>query len=1020
MTATLEPPQAVSATDRKPGKSWEANWTDQSALVSPPESWPSMDLDYPCIRSPRFQLEKGWRYFFFFRLALGSRGKVEFSLLRGTQAAQGRTILGEKDLLLALEHRPRRSGRFHLLLSCVDMENQLAMPWQRMSLQIFSLPAKVSQQTGPLDTFLPHWTGWQRTLHRLCRSSRLWNSAINRLEMALEREELLSLPRYVALCPTGQCNALCAFCSVTTGRTGIVKKQLTHAGIDRLVDPLANVVELFGLEGNGEPTLFDEFPELVAKLTAEGSPSYLITNGERLNDRLIALLLAAPVDSINFSLNAATAETHRRVMKLKGFAEVTENIRKLVRWRGENAHPTISVSFVVNRENVHEVVEFLALAEWDLMVDRIYVRPLSEIANEDGSVEDLRDLVPYEQDIEDMLDGVEEYLELVPRRSEIHLIPDNFRAFRPNPFRGQVPVCGREGELFAPRASGWKSLQVPFSPDWKLNRLVFDAGSGLAAGPLLESSAVPLGSDCPLTFRFHPELVRGSLDLEVLGEDGKPLALARIGAVPGEMELLVEPGNNRQVSFRIHAREVPLAGQIAFARLRTPAKKAPDFFQFPHPDRWQTETPGVQLRWEGEKLRLEAEAPPSLYLVKSYGISCEINREISLEFPLEVSRGKLGLGILSGDGTRWISQHAFPAGAKRAKIAFHSGNEERVQVVLYALQEGKLDCVLDFTGQLEAKPQHRERAIRTRDLLLPGAKDWQIPASTPEGAVALGEKGKRLEINFHYKGQPYLYLTQTPPLPCLAIPNGFLRLPLKLEVKSGVLGIGFLSEDGRYFVGKKTFLPGLFSKEVMVNTGREKKLSVLFYSSSAEPLIATVSMACLLEKDIGDFLPSQAQKNLSRFLFQNINNILPLKKTTIFPQSMGNRLQKVYRQEGIEGIINRLENRLPSIKIKQGLEKISQKLVTAVIELSIQKFRKNRLYCSKPWTDLNNFTVDGRMDVCCIATGPSQKRYALGNLFANSFQEIWNGKQAREFRKTVNTTNKLPPCARCPMAKTGF
>jgi radical SAM protein with 4Fe4S-binding SPASM domain len=75
-----------------------------------------------------------------------------------------------------------------------------------------------------------------------------------------------------------------------------------------------------------------------------------------------------------------------------------------------------------------------------------------------------------------------------------------------------------------------------------------------------------------------------------------------------------------------------------------------------------------------------------------------------------------------------------------------------------------------------------------------------------------------------------------------------------------------------------------------------------------------------------------------------------------------------------------------------------------------------RYYCQKPWTDMNNFTVDGRMDVCCIATGASQEAYQLGNLNSQNFQDIWNGPMARKFRRTVNSANKLPPCARCPMS----
>jgi radical SAM protein with 4Fe4S-binding SPASM domain len=91
---------------------------------------------------------------------------------------------------------------------------------------------------------------------------------------------------------------------------------------------------------------------------------------------------------------------------------------------------------------------------------------------------------------------------------------------------------------------------------------------------------------------------------------------------------------------------------------------------------------------------------------------------------------------------------------------------------------------------------------------------------------------------------------------------------------------------------------------------------------------------------------------------------------------------------------------------------------TASAHQAMPKYDRGRVryYCQKPWTDLHNFTVDGRMDVCCIATGASQERYQLGNLTKHTFQEIWNGPVMREFRRTVNGPNKLPPCARCPMS----
>ena len=150
-----------------------------------------------------------------------------------------------------------------------------------------TLPVRVVDPVTPTapphtDTLLPHWGLTKRAIHRLCRRSRAMNTAVAALEMRLGREELLSLPQYMALCPTGQCNALCGFCSVTTNRTGIIKKQLPFDAIARLTAPVSRVIRMYGLEGNGEPTLYERFDELSAALLKNGATAYLITNGDRL------------------------------------------------------------------------------------------------------------------------------------------------------------------------------------------------------------------------------------------------------------------------------------------------------------------------------------------------------------------------------------------------------------------------------------------------------------------------------------------------------------------------------------------------------------------------------------------------------------------------------------------------------------------------------------------------------------------------------------------------------------------
>ena len=60
-----------------------------------------------------------------------------------------------------------------------------------------------------------------------------------------------------------------------------------------------------------------------------------------------------------FSLNAVDAADYTRMLKVKPalFDKVLENIRALVAWRGESIHPSIVVQFLVDRMNVHRLVD---------------------------------------------------------------------------------------------------------------------------------------------------------------------------------------------------------------------------------------------------------------------------------------------------------------------------------------------------------------------------------------------------------------------------------------------------------------------------------------------------------------------------------------------------------------------------------------------------------------------------------------------------------------------------------------
>lgn len=699
-----------------------------------------------------------------------------------------------------------------------------------------------SSKSKDVHTYLSGWTYFERKIHALCKQSRFWNTVVGALEARFNKEELLSLPQYMGLCPTGQCNAMCEFCSVTKNRTGIIKKQLPLESLLKFIQPVSKTIRMFGLEGNGEPTLYDHFDELYCELTKDGAWAYLITNGEKLNANRIHLMVNNRLNAVNFSLNAATSDTHKEVMKLKLFHTVIENIREMARCRNEIRLPMVAVSMVVTAQNIHEVREFLFLAEQDLRVNHIHIRPLSEIANELGSVEDSRTIVPYESDVRDMIEEVQEYMSEGERRSHIYFSPETFRAWKPDPVDRIVQLPGFEGRWLPPRRGHWKTLVPSASVSWSGTQVVVSCPIAGEQSALWESAYVPVKAFSHITFKCHTRIQKGEWHLSFYNQDNHQLASMNITpSLTKEWRELIVPistENSSAVKLVWSYSGPSCLGEIEFEKVRTPGDVLDKAFSLPSKERWEICSPGVEMVWKGHQLAVRWDGPSGPYIIKSYSVPCRTFEAMQWSLHIEVSEGVLGIGVLTEDSHSWIHTFSFDAGTHDAPLLIQPGQNRRIQVVLYSCHKGKLTATINWGDLLEKK----------RDL--------------------------------------------------------------------------------------------------------------------CQPLL---------------------QKTRRKWTVKRI----------------------------VYGGINRVKD-----KLHQGIKPLALLNMAKEWLISLVLFRKRSYYCLKPWMDLNNFTVDGRMDVCCIATGSSQERYGLGNIMNQDFQEVWNGERMQEFRRTVNGPSKLPPCQRCPLAYT--
>ncbi len=151
------------------------------------------------------------------------------------------------------------------------------------------------------------------------------------------------------------CPHSCAMCTCRNS-----KPTRMSATLLKKLEPHLKELEVMSVHGDGEPLLSDV--EYFVKSAARNDcVLHMNTTGFLLTKRLVDRLLEARL-SIRFSIHAGKRETYRKIMG-RDLDQVAENVSYLVRNAERlGANSDFWFSFLVMRENVGEVEDFLRLA----------------------------------------------------------------------------------------------------------------------------------------------------------------------------------------------------------------------------------------------------------------------------------------------------------------------------------------------------------------------------------------------------------------------------------------------------------------------------------------------------------------------------------------------------------------------------------------------------------------------------------------------------------------------------------
>jgi radical SAM protein with 4Fe4S-binding SPASM domain len=174
---------------------------------------------------------------------------------------------------------------------------------------------------------------------------------------------------------TNRCNLLCTTCPRTYEELE-PPADMSWELFTSIVDQIPNLSRAV-LHGVGEPMLVKHLPRMVRYLKDRGTYVLFNTNGTVLNEKNGRALIAAELDELRVSFDAANPESYLAVRGKNYFNRILKNVHAFreLQEREGHAKPRVSAWLTGLRETIEELPDFVRVAA-DTGVKEVHLQRL--------------------------------------------------------------------------------------------------------------------------------------------------------------------------------------------------------------------------------------------------------------------------------------------------------------------------------------------------------------------------------------------------------------------------------------------------------------------------------------------------------------------------------------------------------------------------------------------------------------------------------------------------------------------
>lgn len=169
------------------------------------------------------------------------------------------------------------------------------------------------------------------------------------------------------------CNHGCLWCTVYAAQ----EEKARHADFDRMLDFFSRGkdrgLKAVAYVGNGEPTAYPRFGELIGAVNELGLDQAMFTNGYLLDRHMDTVLNAFTY--LRISLDAGSTKVHDAMHDVTGhFDRIIENLVELVKRRRDKL-PTVGIQYATHHLNLDDLYNCAKISA-GIGVDYLSVKPV--------------------------------------------------------------------------------------------------------------------------------------------------------------------------------------------------------------------------------------------------------------------------------------------------------------------------------------------------------------------------------------------------------------------------------------------------------------------------------------------------------------------------------------------------------------------------------------------------------------------------------------------------------------------